>query len=225
VEVLEAAGYRVELATVGDSQRSAMSQGLLAQAKKQGTAMFQRLLPLLRNGAPLLVCEPSCASALSDDLPDLLEDEVLARAVSGRVHMVDEFLEQALSTGQCDLQWRVSERPPTFLVHGHCHQKAMGSGRHALSLLRRIPGAVVQDSEAGCCGMSGAFGYEKEHADISRQIASQRLLPKIEAAGMDVQIVSNGFSCRSQIEDLGGRRPLHVIEAVHGHLEIRRPTN
>jgi len=38
---------------------------------------------------------------------------------------------------------------------------------------------VVQESEVGYYGMAGAFGYEKEHTAFSRQIAAQKLLPRL----------------------------------------------
>jgi FAD/FMN-containing dehydrogenase/Fe-S oxidoreductase len=216
IEVLEAAGYRVDLVTLGDSQRSAISQGLLDQAKRNGTRLFQRLDALVDDGAPILVCEPSCASALADDLPDLLDDAALASRISARVQMLDHFLEQELVAGHCKLPLKNMEPGATrrFLVHGHCHQKTLDGGRWTQRLLARIPGAVVEDTEAGCCGMAGAFGYEAEHASLSRKIAGQRLLPRLAAASTGTQVVSNGFSCRHQIADLSEHAPRHVAEVI-----------
>lgn len=220
IEVLEAAGYRVELATLGDSQRSAISQGLLDQARCNGTRLFRRLDEMLAGETPLLVCEPSCATALADDLPDLLEDAELAQRVASRVRMLDCFLEQELSSGRCTLLWKIPEAdaPRHFLVHGHCHQKTLDGGRWTHRLLARIPGAVVTDSEAGCCGMAGAFGYEIEHAGFSRKIAGQRLLPRLDKTSGETRVVANGFSCRHQIADLGGQHPIHVVELVREFL-------
>lgn len=220
IEVLEAAGYEVELATLGDSQRSAISQGLLDQAKRNGTRLFQQLDALLAEGIPLLVCEPSCASSLADDLPDLLDDAELARRVAGRVQMLDHFLEQELAAGRCTLPWKTSVTGVSqqFLLHGHCHQKTLDGGRWTHRLLARIPGAVVDDSEAGCCGMAGAFGYEIEHAELSRKIAGQRLLPRLAKANSKTQVVTNGFSCRHQIANLSVRKPRHVAEVVRAFL-------
>lgn len=220
IEVLEAAGYQVELATLGDSQRGAISQGLLDQAKRNGARLFERLDALLVDDTPLLVCEPSCATALADDLPDLLDDAELARRVASRVQMLDCFLEQELASGRCTLLWKVpgTDAPRHFLVHGHCHQKTLDGGRWAQKLLARIPGAVVSDTEAGCCGMAGSFGYEAEHAELSRIIAGQRLLPRLDKISSETRVVTNGFSCRHQIADLSGRQSVHVIELVREFL-------
>lgn len=220
VEVLEAAGYQVELATLGDSQRSAISQGLLVQAKRNGTLLFRRLDKLLADNVPLLVCEPSCATSLADDLPDLLDDTEFAQRVASRVRMLDCFLEQELAAGRCTLPWKVpnAEAPRQFLVHGHCHQKTLDGGRWTHRLLARIPGAIVSDTDAGCCGMAGAFGYEAEHAELSRIIGGQRLLPRLSQAGVEVRVVANGFSCRHQVADLSDRQSWHVIEMIREFL-------
>ena len=220
IEVLEAAGYCVELVTVGDSQRSAISQGLLEKAKREGTKLFHEL-DACSIDTPLIVCEPSCASALAGDLPDLLDDIELGYRVASRVKMVDHFLEQELAAGRCALHWKTSNVRSSrqFLVHIHCHQKTLDGGRWTHKLLARIPGATVEDTEAGCCGMAGSFGYEVEHAELSRQIAGQRLLPRLAKASADVQVVTNGFSCRHQIADLSERSPRHVVEVIREFLE------
>lgn len=221
IEILESAGYQVKLATVGDSQRSAISQGLLDRAKRNGTRLFRQLDALLEDGSPLLVCEPSCASALADDLPDLVDDVELAKRIAGKVKMLDHFLELELEAGHCEFVWKapLDNVPRQFLVHSHCHQKTLDGGRWTHRLLGRIPGAVVNDTGAGCCGMAGAFGYEAEHAELSRKIAAQRLLPSLEKTDSDTRIVSNGFSCRHQISDMSGRKSLHIAEVVRAFLQ------
>ena len=222
IEVLEAAGYYVELATLGDSQRSAISQGLLEQAKRNGMKLFNRLDCEFSANVPILVCEPSCASALKDDLPELLDDVELANRVASRVQMFDHFLEQELAANNCILPWKKQSKKSgdvqTFLVHSHCHQKTLDGGRWTHRLLARISGSQVQDTEAGCCGMAGSFGYEVEHASLSQAIAEQRLLPCLSKADDTTQIVSNGFSCRYQIADLSGRKPRHIAEVLRSFL-------
>lgn len=175
---------------------------------------------MLADDMPLLVCEPSCATALADDLPDLLEDAELAQRVARRVRMLDCFLEQELASGHSTLLWKIPETdaPRHFLVHGHCHQKTMDGGRWTHRLLARIPGAVVTDSEAGCCGMAGTFGYEIEHAGFSRKIAGQRLLPRLGKISGETRVVAIGFPCRHQIADLDGRQPSHVMELIREFL-------
>ena len=88
-----------------------------------------------------------------------------------------------------------------------------------LNVLRRIPGAEVIDLDAGCCGMAGSFGYEKEHYEISRLVGEQRLFPAIRQADADTVIVAPGFSCRLQIEHFTGRKAVHPATLLRGLLE------
>jgi len=216
IMVLEHAGYRVFLATFGDSQRTAISQGLLDKAKMDGTRLFQQL-DRFASSCPIIVCEPSCASALKDDLSDLLDDAELASRVAGRVVTVDQFLEEQLVAGSCRLVFpEEGDDVPVrrILVHTHCHQHSLGGGAWTHRLLARIPGSIVEDTEAGCCGMAGSFGYEAEHAALSREIAAQRLLPRLAEAGEDTVVVANGFSCRHQIGELTDRKPVHAVELI-----------
>lgn len=222
VEVLEAAGYRVLAPRLGDSQRAAISRGMLNQAKRDGTKLLEVLVSYARDGVPILVCEPSCATSIADDLPDLVADPDLGRMVADQVVMVDAFLERELAAGACALPWREIDDSLLVFVHGHCHQKAIGQAKETLALLRRIPGATVTDSQAGCCGMAGAFGYEAEHFDFSVQVAEDRLLPALAKTADTAVVVANGFSCRHQIADLTPRRPLHAMELVHSRLATGR---
>jgi Fe-S oxidoreductase len=81
--------------------------------------------------------------------------------------------------------------------------------------LRLVPGLDVAVLDAGCCGMAGAFGYEKEHYDVSVAVANLELVPAVKAEP-DAVVVATGTSCRHQIRDLTGREPLHPLEVLAG---------
>ena len=70
------------------------------------------------------------------------------------------------------------------------------------------------EPDSGCCGMAGAFGYEKEHFDLSRKIAELVLVPEIQKTDQNTMIVANGFSCRHQIQDFSNRKSRHWVESV-----------
>jgi Fe-S oxidoreductase len=156
---------------------------------------------------------------LADDLPDLIDDAELGARVAACVRPIDQFLGEAMRAGALKLPWG-PPRERKLLVHGHCHQKALFSVKPGLALLGAIPGATVEAIDAGCCGMAGAFGYEKEHYELSAKIAEDRLLPALRKAGRDATIVAGGFSCRHQVADLAGREAVHPIVAVRGALAM-----
>jgi Fe-S oxidoreductase len=102
------------------------------------------------------------------------------------------------------------------IVQGHCHQKALAGIDNEVMLLARAAGAELEVLDAGCCGMAGAFGYERGHFEVSKAIASRVLIPAINAAPPDAIIVADGFSCRSQIRHFcPSRRPLHLAEVLN----------
>jgi Fe-S oxidoreductase len=101
-----------------------------------------------------------------------------------------------------------------ILYHGHCHLKALFGTSASKAVLTKLAGCVVNEVDAGCCGMAGAFGYEKRHYEVSMKIGDRRLFPAVQAAGADHRIVANGFSCRHQIEHATGRKAHHAVQIL-----------
>ncbi len=212
VELLEGCGYEVILARAGCCQRPRISHGLLDEARRRGERTLRNLDVYLQQDLPVLVCEPGCASALTDDLPDLIEDEALGRRAAAGIHMIDVFLDRELSEGRLDVDLRCDSS--AVLVHGHCHQKALYGTAAMKRLLGRVPDLAVSEVDSGCCGMAGSFGYEAEHYALSTTIAEQRLLPAIRAAAPGTAVVACGFSCRHQIADLARVEARHLIQVL-----------
>ncbi|NUP89251.1 MAG: FAD-binding protein [Candidatus Sumerlaeia bacterium] len=207
---LSALGCRVELARAGCCCRPLISKGFLDLAKRRGLRTLQALDAWARRGIPVLVLEPSCLSALRDDLPDLIDDEDLGRRMAKAVIAPDKAIASLLRAQGRPLEFPVAL--PPLLLHGHCHQKAYDGTRATIDLLTR-GGAAVQEVPSGCCGMAGSFGYEREHFDLSQRIGEDRLFPAVRAASPETRIVASGFSCRHQIAEATGRRPMHFAEA------------
>jgi len=109
------------------------------------------------------------------------------------------------------LNLRLKPLGKPVLVHGHCHQKAVGAMKSMRKVLKLIPGLQFDLIESSCCGMAGSFGLEAEHAAVSREMAGQSLLPKLCDAP-DSLVLGNGFSCRQQIREGDGRASLHLAQ-------------
>jgi Fe-S oxidoreductase len=115
------------------------------------------------------------------------------------------------------IRWRAG--PARVLVHAHCHQKALVGVGPLLRLMRQIPAAVVDDLDAGCCGMAGSFGYEREHYELSRAVGERKLFPAVRAAPADSIVVASGFSCRHQLAHFTQALAVHPAVALRGLLE------
>lgn len=212
VELLEFCGYEVILAKAGCCQRPRISHGFLRDAKRDGLKTLQVLDGYISQGLKIVVCEPSCASALTDDLSDLIADENLGKRISENVMMIDEFLNQEIQSGRLTCQF--TSPFENIYIHGHCHQKALYGTSSMKSVLAKVSGLKVTEINSGCCGMAGSFGYEKEHYDLSLKIGEDRLFPALRSLPKDSAVISCGFSCRHQIHDVLGLKPIHWVEAM-----------
>jgi FAD/FMN-containing dehydrogenase/Fe-S oxidoreductase len=213
-EVMEASGIQVDLASNVCCGRPLISQGLLSKARDRAAENARRLHAHASEGRSIVVLEPSCLSSLRDDAPALLRGEVqkMARRVGEACVLFEEFLERSTREGRLTLD--LAGGPTRILLHGHCHQKSLGLVAPAKALLERIPGAVVTDLDAGCCGMAGSFGYTQDHFEISRRIAERRLLPAARALEPGGVLVAAGVSCRHQVHDFAGVRAWHPAELL-----------
>jgi FAD/FMN-containing dehydrogenase/Fe-S oxidoreductase len=208
-DVLDRAGFRARLTAHVCCGRPLISQGLLDDAKKLAAHNAEVLADVAAAGQRIVFLEPSCLSAVREDGPALLRGDAQrkARAVAAASVLFEELVEGEWRTGSIDLT--VNEGPRTILLHGHCHQKALGLVQPARALLGRIPSSTVVDLDAGCCGMAGSFGYSSEHYEISRQIGERRLLPAARSMTEGSVLVACGTSCREQVSHFTGVRAVH----------------
>ncbi|TQL21832.1 FAD-binding and (Fe-S)-binding domain-containing protein [Streptomyces sp. SLBN-134] len=236
VRVLEAAGLRVALpptlrpgGRVGDGRsRSALSlltarrarvccgltyvsTGQLDRARTVLTRTLDLLEPVLATDAPLVVLEPSCAAALRMDAPELLHDDPRAARLAARVLTFAETLERYAP----DWTPPPVNRPVTGQTH--CHQHAV-LGEEPDRRLRAAAG-LTGDLAGGCCGLAGNFGFEKGHYEVSAACAEEQLLPAVREAPESSVVLADGFSCRTQLDQLAGVRGRHLAEVLAEALE------
>jgi FAD/FMN-containing dehydrogenase/Fe-S oxidoreductase len=211
IEVLAAAGVRAGIVAHGCCGRPQISKGLLARARTLAAANAEALYPHAAAGRPIVFCEPSCLSAVREDAPALLRGD--ARQKAEVVAKSTVLFEEILAPKAAGL--KLKNGPARLLLHGHCHQKAMGLLAPSAALLSQIPGTTVTALDAGCCGMAGSFGYARDHYDVSRAIGERRLLPEVRNAQPGTVIVAAGTSCRHQVLDFTG------VEAVHPAVLLR----
>ncbi|MFE5366452.1 FAD-binding and (Fe-S)-binding domain-containing protein [Streptomyces mirabilis] len=154
----------------------------------------------------VVVLEPSCAATLRTDLPELLHDDPRAARLASAVLTFAEALERLAP----DWSPPLLDRPVTGQTH--CHQHAvLGDG--ADRRLREAAG-LTGSLAGGCCGLAGNFGFEKGHYEVSKTCAEEQLLPAVRAATPDTLLLADGFSCRTQLEQLAGRKGRHLAEAL-----------
>ncbi|MGW1349644.1 FAD-binding and (Fe-S)-binding domain-containing protein [Streptomyces sp. NPDC002409] len=205
VRVLESAGRTVLLPGRGlCCGLTYVSTGRLDRAREVMRRTLDRMGPSL--GDPLVVLEPSCAATLRTDLPELLPDDPRAAELAASVRTLAQYLEE------CAPDWRPPRLDRPVAGQTHCHQHAV-LGDAAERRLRERAG-LTGELSGGCCGLAGNFGFERGHWDVSVACAEETLLPSVRAAAPGTAFLADGFSCRTQLDQLGGVRARHLAELL-----------
>ncbi|WP_206998582.1 FAD-binding and (Fe-S)-binding domain-containing protein [Trinickia mobilis] len=219
VDILEIAGFDTQLPTRRlCCGRPLYDYGYLDVARERLRAILDTLSPMFDgdNAAVALVgLEPGCMSVFKDELLKMFPDDPRAKALSDNAFLLADFLNIS------------GYRPPEFhaevIVHAHCHQKSL----FGVAGERAILGAMGVNAtwlDSGCCGMAGSFGFDPKHQEISANAGELVLLPAVREAPKQAFILTNGFSCREQIQQKTGRQVVHFAELLkiaHKNAETR----
>ena len=216
VEVLAAAGCSVSIPEkILCCGRPLYDHGFLDRARRQLREILDALRSPIRAGTPMVVLEPSCAAVFRDELLQFFPADEDARRLAAQTVTLAELLVRDAPDFAPHLEGRA-------LVHPHCHHRAV----MGLAADREIVGRLGLDAnflDAGCCGMAGAFGFSKDHYEVSLAVGEHALLPAVRSADPASLILADGFSCRTQIAQTTGRRALHLAEALRLVLDPSEP--
>jgi len=211
VEVLVAAGRHVHILRAGNDRplccgRTFLASGLVDEARAEARRTVQTAARFVERGVPVIGLEPACLLTFRDEYRDMgLGDP--GKRLSENAWLLEEYIAREMEAGHWALP--VSPIEAKALIHGHCHQKALGGMDAVYTALSQVPGLEAQAIQSGCCGMAGAFGYLSENLDASIDMAELALFPAIRQSGRDALLIASGFSCRHQIADGLGRSVHH----------------
>ncbi|WP_213307604.1 FAD-binding and (Fe-S)-binding domain-containing protein [Paraburkholderia sacchari] len=211
MEVLERIGYQVVLPRKRlCCGRPLYDYGLLDEARALLSGIVEELADEVRSGVPVVGLESGCLSVFKDELLKQLPGNDIARRLSQQSFLFSDFVAQAR------FAWPALDAD--VMVHGHCHQKSLFGMNGETALLNQL-GVRWTLLDTGCCGMAGSFGFNANHYELSMKIGEDTLLPLVRKAPRETLIVTNGFSCREQIEQGAGRHTLHIAELALRSLE------
>jgi FAD/FMN-containing dehydrogenase/Fe-S oxidoreductase len=215
VKLLTGLGYRVILPKHVQSGRAYLSKGLLRKAKILAEKNVELLKDIVTEESPLIGIEPSAILAFRDEYTELVKPELRedSKTLAQNCLMVDEFIFREFNKGKISKNI-FSKEKQQIKLHGHCHQKSLASTTPTRQMLEIPENYSVDEIKSGCCGMAGAFGYEKEHYEVSMKVGELILFPEIRKTQDDVIIAAPGTSCRHQIKDGTGRIAQHPVEIL-----------
>jgi Fe-S oxidoreductase len=207
--VLESAGFEVVV-----PQRSLCcgrplyDYGMLSLARRLLAQVLDGLREEIRAGTPVVSLEPSCGAVFRNELTNMLPGDEDAKRLARQTFTLGELLAERAS------EWDVPRLERHALVHFHCHQRATSDTDCDQKVLDRV-GLDYEVLETGCCGLAGSFGYEAgERYEVSVKAGEHTLLPRVREASPHTLVLTDGFSCRSQIEHGSQRSALHLAQAV-----------
>jgi FAD/FMN-containing dehydrogenase/Fe-S oxidoreductase len=230
IKLLNTLGWRVIIPDHAESGRTYLSKGLVRKAKRLANENVMKLKDLITEQTPLIGIEPSAILTFRDEYPELVDPSLKEAAVKLAEYamMFDEFLVKTASRPSSaplkdeahPLARFFTGKNEVIKLHGHCHQKSLASVEPTKKMLSIPVNYRVEEIRSGCCGMAGAFGYEKEHYDVSMKVGELVLFPEVRKAAPGVIIAAPGTSCRHQIFDGTGRKALHPIEVMFEALKM-----
>lgn len=212
VAVLEACGFEVLFPEKRCCGRPLISEGMLDRAVENARYNIDALQGYADAGIPIIGCEPSCTSAITDDYLELIGTPE-AKRVAEATCSFEEFFVKLIEDDALRVEF--STEPQDILLHGHCHQRALVGIQPTVKMLGLPAAHNVSVIDSSCCGMAGAFGYEKVHYDLSMKIGELRLFGAVrEKPPGSFTLSAAGFSCRHQLEHGTGVQARHPIEVL-----------
>lgn len=186
-----------------------ISTGQLGTARR----LLNQAARVLDDGTerPIVVIEPSCAAALSKDLPELVHTDA-ARRVAARVRSFAGHIAALAADGWTPAP--AAPVPASVVLQTHCHEYSVFGAAIQRRALAALGVANVTDA-TGCCGVAGNFGFEADHYEVSMKVADLALAPAMASSEPEVPVLADGFSCTMQVAQLdAGRRGLHLAELL-----------
>lgn len=220
IKLLNKLGYEVVIPKHAESGRTYLSKGLLKRAKMLAHKNVLLLKNVISEEHPLIGIEPSGILSFRDEYPELVMKDLVneAKQLGKNALMFDEFIMREVAKGKIKKE-QFTTRKQSIKLHGHCHQKSLASTGPTKEMLSLAKNYEVTEIKSGCCGMAGAFGYEKEHYDLSMKVGELVLFPEVRKSDKFTIISAPGTSCRHQIKDGTGQIALHPIEVLYNALK------
>ena len=215
IRVLNRLGYAVEVPTEACCSLPMLSSGEWGAARRRAGDVVRRLAPAAGAGTPILSTSTSCSLTLRTKYAaylDMCDGD--ARSVARAVVDVCEFLRD----GHPDrLSPLLGALPRRVLYHAPCQLRGHHMGVPAMELLRLVPGLSIEVSEAGCCGVAGTYGYDRDRHDVAVAVGRE-LVDQIAEVAPDA-VVCDSETCRWNIAASAGVPCVHPIEILAASLE------
>ena len=225
IRLLRALDVDISVSEAIPEGRAALSQGMIATAKKQAMRAAVAVEAYIAEGRDIVVLEPSALAMFRRDFRHLLDDKEQFERIRARTFEPVEFVSKLLEKSGRNAKdiFDASRSPvgPRIFFHAHCQQRTIGCAAPTEALLREI-GFDVATSSVECCGMAGSFGYKKDFYDVSMAVAAD-IFEQVTAAEKDGgqrALIVSGTSCTEQLRGGVNRVVMHPVELLLAVLKV-----
>ena len=211
--VLEAAGYRVQVP--GDDTCCGLTwitTGQLdARPADPRAARSRRWSPLVDAGIPIVGVEPSCTAVLRGEALELVggaDGRAGRRAAPGRWPSCSPRTPGLGAAGPAGLE---------VVAQPHCHHASVLGlvGRRRAAAEGRRPGHPARRLLRAGRQLGRGARPPRRVGGHRRAAAAAR---RARTSAPDAVVLADGFSCRTQLDQLAGRRGLHLAELLAARL-------
>jgi glycerol-3-phosphate dehydrogenase subunit C len=209
VKVLEHNGFDVIVPSFHCCGVPLQATGHFREERANARKNLALMDPYLQANVPVITACTSCGLALKEEYPKV--EALGAERIGRQVYDLFEFLWGLHERGE--LREEFQEVSVSLGYHAPCHLKAQGIGTPAVRLLRLIPEVRVNDLDAGCCGLSGSFGFKQERYDLAMQIGNP-LFSQVKrgvAEGDFETMTTECGGCQVQIQHGSGIKTEHPV--------------
>ncbi|MBR4935935.1 MAG: hypothetical protein IKZ20_02065, partial [Bacteroidaceae bacterium] len=191
------------------------TNGFEEDARKSAENNLAEMEKWYKEGIPVLSLCPSCQLMFKEYpvyFPDLAE-------TAGSTDMGDamQFVIECIERGELKPENAVDKSPLDIIYHAPCHLRAQGIGLPGFDILRMLPGVRAVNADAGCCGISGSYGFKKEKYDIAMAVGS-KLFETIKDSGIELVATECG-TCKVQIMHGTGKSVEHPLSILRQRME------
>ncbi len=214
ISLLDRNGFSAEVASTECCGVPAAANGARELAHALARSNVKTLAAQVEAGSRIVTTCSSCGYMLKSAFGGVLEEDKefaeAARKVAVNTYDLAELLMAQSGEGKLNTQFQ--QAGVHLAYHAPCHQKSQGTGRPWVHLLGQVPGVKIDDLDAGCCGMSGTYGFKEEKYKVSMAIG-QELFERIHEADPQV-VVTECATCQMQIEHGAAVKTLHPVEVL-----------
>ena len=220
IDLITHLGYNILIKNNSESGRALLSKGMVRKTRYYARKNLRLYRDAVSEKIPLIGIEPSAILMFRDEYPKLVGKKMqrLAEETSANTFFFDEWMAREIASGKIKSS-QFTDRKRSIKWHGHCQQKALSNINDSLVTLSIPENYSAEEIHAGCCGMAGSFGFEKEHYDMSIKIGELVLFPEVRKYRAQNMIASSGISCRHQIQEGTRVQAKHPIELLHDALK------